>query len=302
MIDEHWFEISKETLERFGATVEDPRNEGRYQSQPDWEEIADNLRPYLLEGVKLDKVSETSKNIIESWLSGPPTASILFTGNPETKQPWNVTNGRHRLTGLMSVRPTLKIPVYWQGFGSVGGPYSEQVCASKLARFELQEQKTHSFLPKTDQNKKFLEALQDLAEAKFRKPAPDWPSSKIDIAGRDADLSFRSDTETYSAFVWFRNQSALIVLNSVRVLFHDGFQGEWKEITRNLPQLASIVANKSRVTVISEVMTGIHSDIHFTELDVNSGFDSVLEWGPPIQDGICRAGVRLRRSALYLSE
>ncbi|MDK8475973.1 MULTISPECIES: hypothetical protein [unclassified Corynebacterium] len=294
-INEHWFEFSKQRLDSFGAKVEDPTKEHRYPSQPDWYEIANNLRPFLFHDLNISNVSPTTARILKSWLTDPPKASTCFGGDPENNSPWQVTNGRHRLTGVMSARPDLNIPVYWDIFGYENGPYSEKVLASKIAQAELIEQERHSYLPRTVQNDRFLIALENLATKKFKKPEPKWPISTVKVQGREPDHSFLSDDECNSAFVWKHNENALIVVDSVKTLYDDRFSSDWAELRGKIPELEHIIADSRNLTVVSEVMTGFKSDVHYTYFPESKDFFSIHCWGPPIQVCICRAGVRLTR-------
>lgn len=295
-INEHWFEFSKQTLDRFGAEVEDPTREHRYSSQPDWHEIADSLRPFLFQNLDISEVSPRSAMILNSWLTEPPVANICFKVHPESHSQWQVTNGRHRLTGVMRARPDLNIPVYWSTFESENGPYSEQICGSKAAQIELAEQNKHSYLPKTQQNDRFLNALTKLATKKIQKPAPQWPASKVKIQGRAPDHAFLSDNEIHSVFVWKSNGNALIIVNSARVFYHDSFSSDWGEIQKRIPELEYVIADCRKFTVVSEVRKGFRADVHYTDFTNLDDLSSIHFWGPRIQICICRVGMRVTKA------
>lgn len=124
-----WFSTSAAGLSGHGATVENPSAERRHENKPvpDWEAVGTAVRRlFCLDGVvegaepqgeppaaAVDAVTADlgveEERIVRDWLRSPPAALADFSAGKN----WGVRNGRHRLTGVWSVRPEWELPIMW---------------------------------------------------------------------------------------------------------------------------------------------------------------------------------------------
>lgn len=298
-----WYEVSKTFLDRFGAQVPDPSQERRYTGKdPDWAEIAANLRPFIYESAPVDHLPELTRDILKSWLREPSVADPKFnefdyyTG----ENLWadrSFVNGRHRLTGVFSVEPDLLVPIRCDLIrGLEDDVYELQLLRIAEAQALQTGLEQSGGLPSTPQNRRFLERLSAVSVREITKPTPEFPGDIV-VSGREPDLSDRNEQHGLTFHLWHQGGQALVLLSRDAGLDYGVFAGNLRKFLDTFPQLAEMLANSTMVTFVGEShLQGRYAyRVVCLKESVRVTTQFPRTWGPEMQVCVCQAGVKLSR-------
>lgn len=270
-----WFSTSAAGLSRHGVTVENPSSERRHEDKPvpDWEAVGIAVRRLFcldsvvdgadpqgeptgaaVAAVTADLGVEETR-IVRDWLRGPPAALADFSAGKN----WGVRNGRHRLTGVWSVRPEWELPIMWDH----PDPDTEKE-TPELANMILDAAATtfddftagRLELQSTPVNLRFLTGLRRLAlQEHYSEEALGPGPLNFTWSGPDPDRYLDKDG-TCTVYAWPIGDEALIVVESAVGLGRSGSYNKLLEISRRQDNDALsdlLFEDVDQVTVIGAV-------------------------------------------------